>query len=81
MDGSRKQILADLAGTVMAAAVRSVERLESDGVDRGEAIRQVQAALARTGVSEAELVAWLTQDQRGSVTEEAPDDRELGGEA
>jgi hypothetical protein len=42
--GSRDQILVDMTAAMMSEAIRTVVRLEKDGIDSAEAIRMVVGA-------------------------------------
>jgi hypothetical protein len=81
MSRSRDQILLDLTERVLSEAIRSVGRLEDDGVDGSEAIRLVRDALANADITEAELARRSLDGRRRSMSRDAPDDRELGGES
>lgn len=80
MTGTRDQMLVDLRERVLSEATRTIVRLENDGIDAREAIREVQAALATLALTEADLAPRLTEERRRSGIEDAPDDRELGGQ-
>jgi hypothetical protein len=79
MGESRDKVLVDLADAVVSASVRTVERLEDDGIDMGEAIRLVVRVLAN--VTETELAQRSDPGRGRSAWSESPDDRELGGES
>ncbi len=80
MSSSRDQILVDLTARVLSEATRAVIRLENDGIDGSEAIRMVRNGLAELTLSETELAERLIEERRRSELEDAPDDRELGGQ-
>lgn len=80
MTGPREQIVADLTARVMSEATRAVVRLENDGIDANEAIRMVQAALSELPVADDALARLLAQERARAEREDAPDDRELGGQ-
>jgi hypothetical protein len=80
LDSTRDQIIVDLTERVMSEAIRAVVRLENDGVDANEAIRLVQAALSELSVADTELARLLDTERDRAQREDAPDDRELGGQ-
>jgi hypothetical protein len=80
ISGSRGQIVVDLQARVASEAIRAIVRLESDGIDANEAIRMVRAALTELPVDDADLARRLERERGRADTEDAPDDRELGGQ-
>jgi hypothetical protein len=80
MTGAREQIVVDLTARVMSEAIRAVVRLENDGIDANEALRMVQAALSELPVADTSLARMLAQERGRAEREDAPDDRELGGQ-
>jgi hypothetical protein len=80
MTSSRDQILADMTAHVLSEATRTVVLLENDGIDASAAIRMVRTALRQLAVTEAGLAESLITERRRSELEDAPDDRELGGQ-
>jgi hypothetical protein len=80
MTSSRDQILADMSARVLSEATRTVVLLENDGIDGSAAIRMVRTTLRRLAITEAGLAESLITERRRSEVEDAPDDRELGGQ-
>jgi hypothetical protein len=78
--GSRDQILVDMTAAMMSEAIRTVVRLEKDGIDSAEAIRMVVGALTELTVTEDELARRLLEERSRPEAKEPPDDRELGGQ-
>jgi len=78
--GAREQIVVDLTDRVMSEAIRAVVRLENDGIDANEAIRMVRAALSELPVVDTDLARLLDLERARAEREDAPDDRELGGQ-
>jgi hypothetical protein len=78
--GSREQIVVDLTERVLSEAVQAIVRLENDGIDASEAIRTVRAALIELPIADADLAGRLDQERGRAELEDAPDDRELGGQ-
>jgi hypothetical protein len=77
---ARDQIVVDLTERVMSEAIRAVVRLENDGADAHEAIRMVRAALSEVLVADTDLARLLDLERDRAKREDAPDDRELGGQ-
>jgi hypothetical protein len=73
-------MVVDLSERVMSEAIRAVVRLENDGIDAKEAIRIVRAALSALPVVDADLTRLLDLERARAELEDAPDDRELGGQ-
>ena len=80
MTGSREQILVDMTAAVMSEAIRTVVRLENDGIDGSEAIRMVVGALTELTLPEADLALRLMDERSRPQVDDAPNDRELGGQ-
>jgi hypothetical protein len=78
--GARDQVVVDLSERVMVEAIRAVVRLENDGIDTNEAIRMVRAALSELPIVGTDLVLLLDLERARAELEDAPDDRELGGQ-
>jgi hypothetical protein len=78
--GAREQIVVDLTDRVMSEAIRAVVRLENDGVDANEAIRIVRATLSELPLADTDLARVLDLERARADLEDAPDDRELGGQ-
>jgi hypothetical protein len=78
--GAREQIVADLTDRVMSEAIRAVVRLENDGIEANEAIRVVRAALSELAIADTELAQLIDLERDRAKREDAPDDRELGGQ-
>lgn len=78
--GAREQIVVDLTDRVMSEAIRAVVRLENDGIDTSEAIRVVRAALGKLPIADTELAQLIDLERDRAKREDAPDDRELGGQ-
>jgi hypothetical protein len=55
-------------------------RLENDGIDGGEAIRMVIGALTALTLPEADFAQRLIEERSRPQAEDAPSDRELGGQ-
>jgi hypothetical protein len=70
----------DLQERVMSEAIRAIVRLENDGIDANEAIRIVRAALTELPVNDTALARLLDRERGRAEIEDAPDDRELGGQ-
>jgi hypothetical protein len=70
----------DLQERVVAEAIRAIVRLENDGIDASEAIRMVRAALTELPVDDIDLARLLDRERGRAGIEDAPDDRELGGQ-
>jgi hypothetical protein len=77
---ARDQVVVDLTERVMSEAIRAVVRLENDGADANEAIRMVRAALTELRVVDTDLARLLDLERDRAEREDAPDDRELGGQ-
>ena len=80
ISGPREQIVADLQERVVSEAIRAIVRLENDGIDAHEAIRMVRAALTELPVDHTDLARRLDRERGRADIEDAPDDRELGGQ-
>ena len=80
MTGSRDQILVDMTAGVVSEATRAVVRLENDGIDGSEAIRMVAGALSELTLPKARLVLRLIEERSRPQVDDAPNDRELGGQ-
>lgn len=80
ISGSRGQIVIDLQRRVVTEAIRAIVRLENEGIDASEAIRMVRAALRKLPVDDAVLARQLDRERGRADVEDAPDDRELGGQ-
>lgn len=78
--GAREQIVVDLTDRVMSEAIRAVVRLENDGIEANEAIRVVWAALSELAIADTELAQLIDLERDRAKREDAPDDRELGGQ-
>jgi hypothetical protein len=61
-------------------AIRAIVRGENDGIDASEAIGMVRAALRELPVEDAVLARQLDRERGRADVEDAPDDRELGGQ-
>lgn len=72
--------MVDMTAGVMSEAIRTVVRLENDGIDGNEAIRMVVGALTELTAAEADLVDRLLEERSRPPVEDAPTDRELGGQ-
>ncbi|HEV8280516.1 MAG TPA: hypothetical protein VGQ02_01550 [Candidatus Limnocylindrales bacterium] len=72
--------MVDLTDRVMSEAIRAMVRLENDGIEANEAIRVVRAALSELAIADTELAQLIDLERDRAKREDAPDDRELGGQ-
>jgi hypothetical protein len=72
--------VADLTDHVVSEAIRAIVRLENDGINANEAIRMVRVALSELPIVDTDLARLLDLERARAELEDAPDDRELGGQ-